>query len=44
MEIRIFNEPKKIFHIANGRYRTLVSGNETDGKYAVIEMTVPPGT
>lgn len=31
------------FHIANGRYRTIISGKETDGKYAVIEMNVPPG-
>lgn len=29
--------------MAGGRYRILVSGQQTDGKYAVIEMEVPPG-
>jgi len=30
-------------HIANGQYRTIISGNQTEGKYAIIEMNVPPG-
>jgi len=29
--------------IAGGEYRILVSGEQTGGSYAVIEMTVPPG-
>lgn len=29
--------------VAGGNYRILLSGAETDGKYAVVEMTVPPG-
>lgn len=47
------NEPKNItiktdsegefLSIAGGRYRILVSGEETGGNYAVIEMNVPPG-
>ncbi|MEN5436389.1 cupin domain-containing protein [Sphingobacterium faecium] len=32
-----------IFHIAKGQYRTIISGRDTDGKYAIIEMNVPPG-
>jgi quercetin dioxygenase-like cupin family protein len=31
------------FHIANGLYRTIISGKDTDGTYAMIEMNVPPG-
>jgi len=29
--------------VAGGNYLIIISGNETDGKYAVIEMIVPPG-
>lgn len=46
-------EPKKIIitppsegqklMIAGGEYRILVSGKQTDGAFAVIEMSVPPG-
>jgi len=32
----------KILHIGNGQYRTIVHGEQTDGAYAIIEMTVPP--
>ncbi len=31
------------FSIAGGSYRILISGEQTDGSYAVIEMLVPPG-
>lgn len=34
---------RKIYHIAKGLYRTIISGKETAGSYAVIEMVVPPG-
>jgi quercetin dioxygenase-like cupin family protein len=30
-------------NIAGGKYRILISGEETGGNYAVIEMNVPPG-
>jgi len=29
--------------VAGGNYRVLVSGEQTSGSYAVIEMNVPPG-
>ncbi|WP_426484549.1 cupin domain-containing protein [Flavobacterium sp. 2] len=29
--------------IAGGNYRIVISGKETNGEYAVIEMSVPPG-
>ncbi len=29
--------------IAGGNYRIIISGKQTDWKYAVIEMSVPPG-
>jgi len=29
--------------VAGGQYRILVSGQDTEGKYAIIEMNVPPG-
>ncbi|MEO3407863.1 cupin domain-containing protein [Mucilaginibacter sp. CAU 1740] len=29
--------------IAGGQYRILVSGDATNGRYAIIEMNVPPG-
>src|SRR5271156_5350062 len=33
----------ELLTIAGGKYRILVSGEETGGNYAVIEMNVPPG-
>ena len=30
-------------NIAGGNYRIIISGKQTDGDYAVIEMSVPPG-
>lgn len=33
----------KLLHIAGGSYRVVVSGGQTQGAFAVIEMTVPPG-
>jgi quercetin dioxygenase-like cupin family protein len=33
----------EVLNIAGGKYRVLVSGEETGGNYAVIEMNVPPG-
>ena len=32
-----------ILSMAGGDYRIIISGKETDGAYASIEMTVPPG-
>ncbi|SEO18799.1 Cupin domain-containing protein [Flavobacterium sp. CF108] len=29
--------------VAGGNYRIIISGEQTNGNYAVIEMTVPPG-
>lgn len=36
------NEGKSV-GVAGGNYRIIVSGDETGGNYAVIEMLVPPG-
>ncbi len=33
----------KLLSIAGGNYRIIIPGSDTDGQYAVIEMTVPPG-
>ena len=33
----------QILKIAGGNYRIIISGSQTDGEYAVIEMLVPPG-
>jgi quercetin dioxygenase-like cupin family protein len=33
----------KFLAIAGGNYRIIISGRQTDGNYAVIEMLVPPG-
>jgi quercetin dioxygenase-like cupin family protein len=33
----------KILGVAGGNYRIIISGDETNNNYAVIEMTVPPG-
>ena len=43
-DIRVINKREDAyFNIAGGLYRTIISGKETDEKYAVIEMHVPPG-
>ena len=36
------NEGRKL-NIAGGEYRIIISGKETNGTYAIIEMTVPIG-
>lgn len=33
----------QVLNIAGGTYRIVVSGKQTGGTFAVIEMTVPPG-
>jgi quercetin dioxygenase-like cupin family protein len=33
----------ELLTIAGGKYRILISGEETGDRYAVIEMSVPPG-
>jgi quercetin dioxygenase-like cupin family protein len=33
----------ELLGIAGGNYRIIISGKQTNGNYAVIEMTVPPG-
>jgi quercetin dioxygenase-like cupin family protein len=43
-EIKIIEkEEGKRLGVAGGNYRIVVSGEETNNTYAVIEMTVPPG-
>lgn len=39
----ISNEEGQNYSIAGNAYRILVSGEQTDGSYAVIDMLVPPG-
>ena len=42
--IQIINKNEgAFFGIAGGNYRIIISGAQTNGHYAVIEMTVPPG-
>lgn len=42
--IRIISKEKgKRLGVAGGNYRVIVSGDDTNQSYAVIEMTVPPG-
>jgi len=42
--ISIINENEgELLGIAGGNYRIIISGEQTNGNYAVIEMTVPPG-
>ncbi|ARS38232.1 cupin [Sphingobacteriaceae bacterium GW460-11-11-14-LB5] len=42
--IRIINKNEgEYLGIAGGNYRIIISGEQTSGNYAVIEMTVPPG-
>jgi len=38
----IHNDQGKRLGIAGGNYRIIVSGEETNGNYAVIDMLVPP--
>lgn len=43
-EISILSSSQgELLGVAGGNYRILVSGQETSGSYAVIEMHVPPG-
>lgn len=39
----IHDNAGKRLGVAGGNYRIIISGDETGGNYAVIEMTVPPG-
>lgn len=42
--IRTFDHLQgEILGVAGGNYRIVISGKETNGAYAVIEMLVPPG-
>lgn len=42
--ISIINKNEgKLLAVAGGNYRIIISGKETNGNYAVIEMVVPPG-
>jgi len=42
--IKIINKNEgECLGIAGGNYRIIISGEQTSGNYAVIEMTVPPG-
>ncbi|HEX8016532.1 MAG TPA: cupin domain-containing protein, partial [Flavobacterium sp.] len=42
--ISIINKNEgKLLGVAGGNYRIIISGEETNGNYAVIEMIVPPG-
>ena len=42
--IKIINKNEgEYLGIAGGNYRIIISGEQTSGNYAVIEMTVPPG-
>jgi quercetin dioxygenase-like cupin family protein len=39
----IDNEQGQSISVAGGTYRILISGEQTDGNYAVIDMLIPPG-
>ena len=39
----INNNEGQTLAIAGGNYRIIISGEQTNGNYAVIEMVVPPG-
>lgn len=42
--ISIINKNEgKLLAVAGGNYRIIISGEQTGGNYAVIEMVVPPG-
>lgn len=42
IRINAHDQAQKL-NIAGGEYRVLVPGTQTDGNYAIIEMSVPPG-
>lgn len=42
IRINAHDQTEKL-NIAGGEYRVLVAGTQTDGNYAIIEMSVPPG-
>lgn len=43
-DINIINKNEgKLLAVAGGNYRIIISGEQTGGNYAVIEMIVPPG-
>ena len=33
----------RVLGVAGGNYRVIIAGEQTDKRYAVIEMLVPPG-
>lgn len=39
----IGNTQGELLAVAGGNYRIIISGEQTNGNYAVIEMQVPPG-
>lgn len=41
--LAVGNKEGKTFSISGGSYRIVVSSEQTNGEFAVIEMTVPPG-
>lgn len=42
--IKIINESNgKHFSVVGDTYRTIISGKQTNGEYAIIDMLVPPG-
>ena len=42
--VKIINSDEgETLAVAGGNYRIVISGDQTNGNYAVIEMTVPPG-
>jgi len=42
--VKIINKNEgELLGVAGGNYRIIISGEQTNGNYAVIEMTVPPG-
>ncbi|MGK4568792.1 hypothetical protein [Flavobacterium sp. 3HN19-14] len=41
--ITVDNRSGKDLSIAGNAYQIIISGAETDGKFAVIDMLVPPG-
>jgi len=42
--VNIINDSEgEVLGVAGGNYRIIVSGEDTNGNYAVIEMIVPPG-
>ncbi|WP_345992639.1 cupin domain-containing protein [Chryseobacterium sp. Chry.R1] len=43
INIKKQNASKEYFALAGDNYRVVISGKETEGKYAVIDMIIPPG-